>query len=104
MDAHKVAHGAVRGACAEGGPSISGQGDAMLLMVEKPKDFKSSKTVVLRSINELQFGGSVNHDIPYREECAYILFQGEPAKSCLLSSRLFLKKLHLQGFLEGQSL
>ncbi len=54
MDAHKVAHGAVRGACAEGGPSISGQGEAMLLMVEEPEDLFGSNEIVLRSINELQ--------------------------------------------------
>ncbi len=98
MDAHKVARGAVKGACAEGGPSISGQGEAMLLIVKKPARIFSSKTAVLRSINELQPGGTVNHVIPYRLGCAYTVFQGERAKSGLLSSR------HLQGFLEGQSL
>ncbi len=85
MDAHKAARGAVRGACAEGGPSISGQGEAMLLMVEKPKDLTISKVAVLRSIKELQPGGTVNHYIPYRWGCAYTLLQGEPAKSCLCS-------------------
>ncbi len=87
MDAHKVTRGAVRGACAEGGPSISGQGGEMLLMVEDPTDSTSSETV-LRSIDELQLGGTVNHDIPYRFSCAYTLFQGEPAKSCLCSDLL----------------
>ncbi len=88
MDAHKVAHGTVRGACAEGGSSISGQGEAMLLMVEKPTGIYRSKKTVLRSINELQPGGTVNHAIPYRRECAYTLFQGEPAKSGLCSNLL----------------
>ncbi len=98
MDAHKVARGAVKGACAEGGPSISGQGEAMLLMMKKPARIFSSNTTVLRSINELQPGGTVNHVIYYREDCAYILFQGEPAKSCLLSSRLFLNKFAFARF------
>ncbi len=94
MDAHKVVHGAVRGACAEGSPSISCQGEAMLLMVEKPKDFNSSNTAVLRSINELQPGGAVNDDIPYRFGCAYTLLQGEPAKSCLCSDLLLPNMLN----------
>ncbi len=94
VGAHKVAHGAVRGACAEGGPSISGQGGEMLLMVEKPKDFLGSETAVLRSINELQPSGTVNHAIPYVWGCAYTLLQGEPAKSCLCSSLLFLSMLN----------
>ncbi len=98
MDAHKVARGAVRGACAEGGPSISGQGEAMLLMVEKPAGIFSSKTTVLRTLDELQPGGTVNHVIPYREYCAYIQFQGESAKSCVLSSRLFLNKFAFARF------
>ncbi len=88
MDAHKGARGAVRGGCAEGGPSISGQGEAMLLMVVKPENYYSSKTAVLRSVNEMQPGGTVNHSIPYRPWCAYTLFQGEPAKSCLCSNLL----------------
>ncbi len=87
MDAHKVAHGAVRGACAEGGPSASGQGEAMLLMVEDPTDSTSSETV-LRSIDELQLGGTEYDDIPHRRWCAYTLFQGEPAKSCLFKPAL----------------
>ncbi len=98
MDAHKVARGAVKGACAEGGPSISGQGEAMLFMVERPAGIYSSKTTVLRSINEMQPSGTVNHVIPYREYCAYILFQGERANSGLLSSRLFLNKLAFARF------
>ncbi len=99
MDAHKVAHGTVRGACAEGGPSISGQGGEMLLMVERPEDYDRSKEAVLRSINELQPGGTVNHSIPYKRWCAYTLFQGEPAKSCLCSNLLFLSMLTLRRFL-----
>ncbi len=98
MDAHKVARGAVRRACAEGGPSISGQGEAMLLMVERPARIFRSKTTVLRSINEMRPGGTVNHVNPYRPECAYTLFQGERAKSGLLSSRLFQNKLALARF------
>ncbi len=97
MDAHKVAHGAVRGGCAEGGPSMSGQGEAILLMVERPEDLDSSESV-LRSINEMKPGGTVNHVIPCRLECAYTLFQGERAKSGLLSSRLFQNKLALARF------
>ncbi len=72
VDAHKAARGAVRG-----GPSISGQGEAMLLMVEKPKDFNSSNTAVLRSINELQPGGTVKLSIPHKLGCAFTPFQGE---------------------------
>ncbi len=34
IEAHKVAHGARRGACAEGGQSVSGQGGEMLLLLE----------------------------------------------------------------------
>ncbi len=93
MDAHKVAHGAVRGACAEGGPSISGRGGKVLLMVEKPEDSDSDETV-LRTIDELQPGGTVNHYIPYRWGCAYTLLQGEPAKSCLCSYLLLLSMLN----------
>ncbi len=98
MDAHKVARGAVRGASAEGGPSISGQDEAMLLMVESPERFFRSKTTVLRSINEMQPSGTVNYVIPYRPECAYTLFQGERAKSGFLSSRLFQNKLALARY------
>ncbi len=94
-----MAHGAVRGACAEGGPSISGQGEAMLLMVEYPN--YSSKTAVLRSINELQPSVTVNHRIPYRVDCAYTLFQGEPAKSCLCSNLRFPSMLTLRRFIWG---
>ncbi len=99
MDAHKVARNAPRGACAEGGPSISGQGEPMLLMEEKPKDYNNSKTAVLRSINELQPGGTVNHVIPYRLGCAYTFFQGEPAKLCLCSNLLYLNIITLGRFL-----
>ncbi len=86
IEAHKVARDAPRGACAEGGPSISGPFDAMLLMVEDPTYHYSSKATVLRSINELQPGGTVNHRIPYRTGCAYTLLQGEPEKSCPCSN------------------
>ncbi len=78
MDAHKVANGAVKRACAEGGPSVSGRGEGMLFIVEDPKDYDSSKAV-LRTIDELQPGGTVKHSIPYRVGCGYTLFQGEPA-------------------------
>ncbi len=98
MDAHKADRGAMRGACAEGGPSISGQGGEMFLMVEDPEDVITSKAAVLRSIKELQPGGTVNHAIPYCWGCAYIQFQGERAKSCLLSSRLFLNKFAFARF------
>ncbi len=100
MDAHKLARGAVRGACAEGGPSISGQGEAMLLMVVHPEDSDTDETV-LRTIDELQPGGTVNYSIPYRRWCAYTLFQGEPAKSCLCSILLFQSMLTLRRFLWG---
>ncbi len=80
MDAHKVAHGALRGACAEGGPTVGVQAEAMLLMVE---DRYTGSETVLRSLDELQPGGTVNHSIPYRLGCSFILFQGEPAKMCL---------------------
>ncbi len=33
----KATHGVTRGACAEGGQSVSGQGGEMLLMVKEPK-------------------------------------------------------------------
>ncbi len=88
MDAHKVAHGALRGASAEGGPSVGGQGEAMLLMVENR--FFGGDETVLRSLDELQPGGTVNHYIPYSTGGAYTLFQGEPAKLCLCSNPLFL--------------
>ncbi len=91
----------MKGACAEGGPSISGQGGEMLLMVEEPEDCGRSKETVLRTIDESQPGGTVNHNIPYREWCGYTLFQGEPAKSCLCSNLLFLSMLTLRRFLWG---
>ncbi len=83
IDAHKVAHGASKGACAE-----EGQGEEMLLMVQNPP--YDSNDTVLRSIYELQPGSTVNHAIPFREGCVCTLFQGEPAKSCLCSNLLFL--------------
>ncbi len=77
MDAHKAAR---RGAAAESGRSASGRGGDVLFMVEGPGDCYSSNETVLRTIDELQPGGTVNHVIPYREGCAYILFQGERPK------------------------
>ncbi len=97
MDAHKAARGALRGAAAESGQSASGRGREVLLMVEYPKVRDSDETV-LRTLDELQPRGTVRHSSPYREDCAYVLFQGEPAKSCLLSSRLFLNKLAFARF------
>ncbi len=97
VDAHKVAHGAVRGAAAESGQSASDRGGEVLLMVEYPEVCDSDETV-LRTINEVQPSGTVRHSIPYREDCAYVLFQGERAKSGLLSSRLFLNKLAFARF------
>ncbi len=93
MDAHTAARGAASGACAEGGPSVSEQDEAMLLMVEY--QFCGSETV-LRSLDELQPGGTVNHSIPYRVGCAYTLFQGEPGKLCLCSNLFFLSLLKLE--------
>ncbi len=90
MDIHKAA--------AESGQSASGWVREMLLMVEEPEDRDISNETLLRTIDELQHGGTVNHAIPYRLECAYTLFQGERAKSGLLSSRLFLKKLAFARF------
>ncbi len=96
MDALTAAHGALRGACAEGGPSASRQGETTLLMVEHrgPGIIET----VLRSLDELQPGGTVNHSIPYRDSCAYTLFQGEPAKLCLCSNPLFPSILKLERF------
>ncbi len=96
MDAHTAARGAASGACAEGGPSASRQGDAMLLMVEyRGPDITET---VLRSLDELQPGGTVNHSIPYRVGCAYTLFQGEPGKLCLCSNPLFPNIYKLEMF------
>ncbi len=66
----------------------------MLLMVEEPEDLDISNETLLRTIDELQHGGTVNHAIPYRLECAYTLFQGEPAKSCLCSDLLLPSMLN----------
>ncbi len=93
-----MAHGAASGACAEGGPSVGGQGVAMLLMVEY-RDTGSE--TVLRSLDELQPGGTVNHSIPYRDDCAYTLFQGEPANLCLCSNPFFPSILKLERFTWG---
>ncbi len=95
MDAHKVAHGAPSGACAEGGPSVGGQGEAMLLMVEYRG---AGSETVLRSLDELQPGGTVNHSIPYRYGCSFTLFQGEPANLCLCSNPLFSSILKCERF------
>ncbi len=81
MDALTAAHGAPKGACAEGGPSVSRQNETALLMVEY-RSYGITETV-LRSLDELQPGGTVNHSIPYRLGCSFTLFQGEPAKLCL---------------------
>ncbi len=99
MDAHKAAHGALRGACAEGGPSVSRQDEAMLLMVEYRNP--GITETVLRSLDELQPGGTVNHSIPYRGGCAYTLFQGEPANLCLCSNLFFLSIFKLESFTWG---
>ncbi len=90
MDAHKAARDALRGAAAESGQSASGRGGEVLLMV----DYYSSKAAELRSNNELQPGGTLNHSIPFRPWCAYTLFQGEPAKLCLCSNLLFPSMLN----------
>ncbi len=97
MDAHKAARRASSGAAAESGQSASGRGEAMLLMVEDPED-RGSEGTVLRTLDELQPGVTVNYVIPYRGHCACILFQGERAKSGILSSRLFLKKMAFARF------
>ncbi len=94
MDAHKVARGTPRGAAAESGQSASGHGGEMLLMVEEPADRFRSNETVLRTIDELQPGGTVNHYIPYRCGCAYTLLQGESAKSCLCSYLLLPSMLN----------
>ncbi len=78
MDAHKAARGALSGAAAESGQSASGLGGEVLLMVEEPR-YGFNETV-LRTLDEVQPGGTVNHVIPYREGCAYTLFQGERPK------------------------
>ncbi len=49
-----------------------------------------SNVTVLRSVDELQPGGTVNNAIPYRFSGAYTLFQGEPANVWLYSNLLFL--------------
>ncbi len=92
MNAHKAAHGAPRGACADGGPSVSGRGGKMLLMVEEAQ--YGGKESLLRSLDELQPGGTARHVIPYREGCVCTLFQGEPAKSCLCSDLLLPSMLN----------
>ncbi len=69
-------------------------------MVVDPRDSTSSETV-LRSIDELQLGGTVYDDILYRQWCVYTLFQGEPAKSCPCSNLLFLSMLTLRSSLWG---
>ncbi len=97
LEARKGTHGAASGACAEGGPSVSRQDEATLLVVE---DLGSDETVV-RSLDELQPGGTVNHSIPYRWGCSFTLFQGEPAKLCLCSKPLFPSILKLQRFTWG---
>ncbi len=99
VEAHKATHGAPSGACTEGGPSASRQGETMLLMVEH-LDHGITATV-LRSLDELQPGGTVNHSIPYREGCAYTLFQGEPANVCLCSNPFFPSILKLERFTWG---
>ncbi len=97
MDTRKAARRAPRGRAAESGQSASGPGGEVLLIVEQPA-YAGSVQTVLRTLDELQPGGTVNHAIPHREDCAYILFQGKPAKSGLLSSRLFLNKLAFARF------
>ncbi len=74
----------------------------MLLMVEEPAEPFSSNETVLRTIDELQPSGTVNHAIPYRRGCVYTLFQGESAKSCLCSYLLLPSMLN--PFLERQLL
>ncbi len=98
MDAHKTALGALRVAAAESGESASGRGVEIVFMVEEPEHRNSSNETVLRTLDELQPGGTVNYVIPYREDCAYILFQGERANSGLLSSRLFVNKFAFARF------
>ncbi len=98
MDAHKTARGALRVAAAESGQSASGRGGEVLLMVEEPEHRNSSIETVLRTLPELQPGGTVKHVIPYREHCVYTLFQGERDKSGLLTSRLFLNKFAFARF------
>ncbi len=98
MDSHGAARGAPREAAAESGQSASGRGGEVLLMVEEPEHRNSSNETVLRTLDELQPGGTVNYVIPYRGHCAYILFQGERARLGLLSSRLFLNKLAFARF------
>ncbi len=93
MDAHKAACRAPRGVAVESRQSASGRGEEVLLMVEMPQCSGSDETV-LRTIDELQPGGSVKHSIPYRDDCAYTLLQGEPAKSCLCSYLLLLSMLN----------
>ncbi len=75
-----IAHGVPRRACADAKwcPLVSDKGAAMLLVVEYAGS--GSSDTVLRSLDELQPGGTINHVIPYRWGCAYTLFQGESAK------------------------
>ncbi len=80
--APNIAHGAPRGACAEGGQSVSGQGGEMLLPVEDPR-YCNAETV-LRPLDELQPGGTVSHVIPHRPYVAYTFFQGGSTKSGVL--------------------
>ncbi len=89
MDIHKAARRAPRGAAAESGQSASDRGGEVLLMVEYPEVRDSDKTV-LRTLDELQSGGTVRHVIPHRWHCAYTHFEGEPAKSCHCSNLPFL--------------
>ncbi len=69
----------------------------MLLPVEDPK-YGNAETV-LRSLDELQPGGTVSHVIPHRPYVAYTFFQGGSRKSCVsvqacCSSKKYLPKAH----------
>ncbi len=68
----------------------------MLFMVEEPQ--YGGKETVLRSINELQPGGTVKHVIPHRLGCAYTLFQSKPATPCQCSNLLLMNILTLERF------
>ncbi len=67
----------------------------MLLMVENP--LYGNNDTVLRTLDELQPGGTVRHVPPHRQWCAFTLFQGPSLFKPAVSERL-------KGFLEGQFL
>ncbi len=76
MDAHKAARGAPREAAAESGQSASGRGGEIVLMVEEPEHRNSSNETVLRTLDELQPGGTLKYLIPNRGKFSNNIIQG----------------------------